>query len=159
MSLPRSLSIAIDQIARRAVGKDWNLYAALLDHWAEIVGPEYARLTTPVKITFPLRQTGAHRAGGTLTVRLPKGLAMEFTFRTGQICERITAYFGYPAVEKIAFETFYGLPVENPVRTLELDPAARAEIIEEAKDIEDDSLRDALEAFGEAVMTDAKKTV
>src|SRR5580692_535543 len=98
MFLPRSLSSSVDKIARQTIGKDWSLYAALLDRWPEIAGAEYARLTTPVKIVFPPRQQEAQRKGGTLVIRLPKGLAMEFTYKTGIICERITNFFGYEAI-------------------------------------------------------------
>lgn len=151
MFLPRTISIAIDKLARQTLGKDWSLYATLLDHWAEIVGPEYARVTTPVKITFPPRQQGAQRTGGTLTVRLPKGLTMEFTFKIGQMRERITSYFGYEAISKIVFEACYATPKE-PAEEIEPDPAALARISQLAQEIDNDELREAVEAFGEVVL-------
>src|ERR1700733_1341367 len=122
MFMPRTVAIAVDQIARQTLGKDWNIYAALLSHWGEIVGHEYARVTTPVKITFPLhRASSGRRENGTLCIRLPQGLAMEFSFKTTQIKQRITDYFGYEAIEKILFETQYS--VEKPCETAPL-PAA-----------------------------------
>src|ERR1700761_8162192 len=92
MFMPRALANAVNQIARQTIGKDWSLYAALLDHWQEIVGMEYAKVTTPVKITFPHQPGASRRSGGTLTAKLPKGLAMEFTFKTEQIKQRINSY-------------------------------------------------------------------
>jgi hypothetical protein len=157
MFLPRTLSASVDKIAREALGKDWALYAALLDHWPEIVGSEYARATTPVKITFPPRQREAQRGGGTLVIRLPKGLAMEFTFKIGQIRERISGYFGYEAISKIVFESVYGAPDEAEIPVVEPDPQALAELHEAAKDIEDEELRGALEAFGGAVLRGATR--
>jgi len=152
MFLPRTISAAVDKIARAALGKDWALYAALLDHWPEIVGTEYARNTTPVKITFPPRQREAQRGGGTLVIRLPKGLAMEFTFKIGQIRERITGYFGYEAISKIVFESIYGAPDVEEIPVIEPNPQALADLREAAKDIDDEELRKALEGFGEAVL-------
>ena len=104
MFIPRALSKIVDKVARQSVGKDWNLYAALLDHWPEIVGTAYARVTTPVKISFPYQPNEARQRGGNLCVRLPKGLAMEFTYKTEQIRQRINGYFGYDAVGKITFQ-------------------------------------------------------
>src|ERR1700722_6844237 len=61
MFMPSALSKAVERIARRAVGKDWNLYAALLEHLQEIVGAEYARVAAPVKITFPHQPNAPRR--------------------------------------------------------------------------------------------------
>ena len=149
--MPRTLSIAVDQIARQTVGKDWALYAALLDHWPEIVGPQYARLTTPVKIAFPPKQTEARKQNGVLTVRLPKGLAMEFSFLTDQIRRRIADYLGYEAIAKIAFEHSFGTAPDQLKAAPEADPTALAAVHEAAKDISDEDLRAALEAFGESI--------
>jgi len=153
MFLPRTIATAIDKIAREALGKDWSLYAVLLEHWPEIVGPEYARLTTPVKITFPPRQREAKRAGGTLVIRIPKGLAMEFTFKIGQIRARITDYFGYEPISKIMFESSYAAPDHAGANDLiEPDPEAIASIHEASNDIDDQELRDAIAALGEAIL-------
>ena len=114
MFMPRMLSKIVDQVARQTVGKDWNLYAALLEHWPEIVGVEYARVTTPVKMTFPHQPQEARQRNGTLCVQLPKGLSMEFTFKTEQIRQRINAYFGYDAVGKISLQPVYGAEPATP---------------------------------------------
>jgi hypothetical protein len=151
MFMPRTISAAVDKIARQAIGKDWSLFASLLDHWPEIVGSEYARLLTPVKIAFPPRQAQAQRKDGTLTIRLPKGLAMEFSFKTEQIKQRIASYFGYEAISRIALEPVYYVPEETSAPQ-PLDPAALDGFCRSAKDIKDDELRGALEAFGESVL-------
>jgi hypothetical protein len=153
MFLPRALANIVDKVARQTVGKDWNLYAALLDHWQEIVGVEYAQVTAPVKMTFPHQPNERRPCNGTLTVRLPKGLAMEFTFKTEQVRQRINGYFGYDAVAKITFQPVFGAgPAPAPPARL-ADPTALEDIRNTAKDIEDDDLRGALEAFGAAVLS------
>ncbi len=158
MFMPRTIANAVDRIARQTVGKDWSLYATLLDHWQEILGMEYARVTTPVKITFPHQPNEARRCGGTLYIRLPKGLAMEFTFKTDQIRQRINSYFGYDAIAKIAFEPVYGPPPEAAAPETKADPEALAGIKENAKAIDDEELRSALEGFGEAVLKTGSST-
>ncbi|NTU77163.1 MAG: DUF721 domain-containing protein [Alphaproteobacteria bacterium] len=159
MSLPRTLALSIDRVARQAVGKDWSLYAALLDHWSEIVGEDYARSTTPVKISFPKgkaegeKWAGGKRAGGLLHIRLPQGLAMEFSFSTDQVRQRINSYFGYEAISRLAFEPYYAetAPFEVPSRP-SLSPPVREELQKSLEPIENEDLRVALEAFGERVL-------
>lgn len=151
MYVPRSLADAVDKVARQSAGRDWGLYANLLDHWAEIVGAEYAKVTTPVKIYFPYQPQEAQRKNGVLTVRLPKGLAMEFTFKADLIRQRVNAYFGYEAFARIALDAA-ALP-PPPVRTAKkIDAAALDAMKEKASAIENNELREALEKFGEAML-------
>lgn len=162
MLLPRTIATAIDGIARQAVGKDWNLYAALLSHWPEIVGQDYARNTTPVKISFPKGKQDAEkwaqgrREGGILHIRLPQGMVMEFTFHSEQIRQRIAAFFGYDAIARIAFEPYYGENKPPPAPLPPLAPAQVAALKEATKPIENDALRAALEAFGESVLQNGR---
>jgi hypothetical protein len=151
MFMPRALAQLVDQVARNSVGKDWNLYAALLEHWAEIVGSDYARIATPVKIVFPHQPKNPRRERGILTIRLPRGLAMEFTFKGEQIRSRINAYFGHEAVGRIALDASYAAPPAPRTAGRESNPAVVAGILEEIKAIDDIELRDALEAFGKAI--------
>ncbi len=155
MFIPRTLAKIVDKVARQTVGKDWNLYAALLEHWAEVVGKEYAQVTTPVKMTFPHQPQEARQRAGTLIVRLPKGLAMEFTYKSEQIKQRINSYFGYDAVAKIAFEPVYGaIPaIARAVHSVKMaDPVAFSHIKKTSQAIDNDELRAAMESFGEAVL-------
>jgi hypothetical protein len=153
MFIPRAIADIVDQVARRTVGKDWNIYATMLEHWQEIVGADYARVTTPVKISFPLQSNERLRSNGTLNIRLPKGLAMEFSFQTETIRQRINVYFGFNAVDRIILEpAFVPIPDAPPAPT-EPDPEALAKIHESAKNIENEELRTALENFGEALVT------
>lgn len=149
--MPRALANTIDQIARRTTGKDWKLYAGLLEHWQEIVGPDYARVTTPVKLTFPHQPNEAHRRSGNLCIRLPKGLAMEFSFQTETIRQRINGYFGHDAIERITFDPVYEAPAPSRIKK-EADPLALAQIRETSGTVEDEALRQALKSFGEAIV-------
>ena len=151
------LAKIVDKVARQSVGKDWSLYAALLERWPEIVGTDYAQVTTPVKISFPHQPREARQCGGTLCVRLPKGLAMEFTFKADQIKQRINGYFGYDAVAKIAFEPVFGAAPVAAAKIPEADPLVLKKIKETAQTLEDAELRSALESFGTAVAKHAER--
>lgn len=140
------------------MGKDWQLYAGLLEHWEEIVGTDYARCTTPVKITFPHAlpgnlMAGGKRGDGILHIRIPQGLVMEFTYQTERIKQRITAYFGYPAVSRITFEPVYGQKsaIPRPYHpVLEYND-------NRLTDIGNDDLAQALRQFGGQVMALSSK--
>jgi hypothetical protein len=159
MFLPRTIATAVDSVARQVIGKDWNLYAALLSHWREIVGEDYAQVTTPVKISFPKGKTSEEKwaqgrqTEGVLHIRLPQGLVMEFSFLTDQIRQRIAAYFGYDAIARLAFEPYYS--ADTPVATTPspvADPALQAQIKKSAEGIENDELRAAMEELGESIL-------
>ena len=158
MRLPQKLSFPVDAVAKQVMGKDWQLYAGLLEHWEEIVGADYARCTTPVKITFPHALPGnlmasGKRGDGTLHIRLPQGLVMEFTYQTERIKQRITAYFGYPAVSRITYEPVYGQKAtapSTPYPILEYRDNRLAEL-------DNDDLAQALRQFGGQVMAQGNK--
>ncbi len=150
MKAPRPISDAVDKVARQSAGKDWGLYANLLQHWTEIVGPDYARDTTPVKIAFPYQPGEAQRKNGTLTIRLPKGLAMEFSFRTEIIRSRLNAFLGYEAFARLALDSAYGLPPEAKMMK-KANPEASKRIEEKVVVVENEELREALQRLGEAI--------
>jgi hypothetical protein len=151
MFMPRAISQSVDRVARAAAGKDWNLYAALLDHWTEIVGADYARVTTPVKLTFPHQPNEAKRSNGTLCIRLPKGLAMEFSFKSDVIIQRVNRYFGHAAISRISYEPVYET-IQPPRSAREPDPQTLEKITTVTASIDDPDLRNALESFGIAVV-------
>jgi hypothetical protein len=67
--------------------------AELISWWPDIVGQAYAGRTVPERIRWP-------RGGGaaTLVVRCDPSLALQLSYETDGIRERINGYFGYPAV-------------------------------------------------------------
>ena len=150
MSKLRPIADAVDKIARQSAGKDWGLYASLLSHWTEIVGADYARATTPVKITFPYQPNEPRRKNGVLTVRLPKGLAMEFSFKADLIRQKVNAFFGYDAFARIALDPTgrTTAPAKAPAK---LAPETVQAIKNKATAVENADLREALEKFGVAL--------
>ena len=152
MNKPRTLADAVDKVARQSAGKDWGLYASLLSHWAEIVGPDYARVTTPVKIAFPYQPNEPQRKNGVLTVRLPQGLAMEFSFRAEIIRARVNAYFGYEAFARIGLDASFMAPPPTAKAKKTADPEALAALKKQTAAIDSEDVRKALEKFGEAML-------
>jgi len=83
------ISAALDPLVR----KRGLARAELISWWPEIVGEAYARSTAPERIRWP-------RGGGAavLVVRCDPALALQFSYETDRVRERLNGYFGYPAV-------------------------------------------------------------
>lgn len=64
--------------------------------WPEIVGENLAGQTLPEKLS-------RGRDGGTLTLRVSGAAALELTYLTPQLIERINTYFGFRAVARLHF--------------------------------------------------------
>ena len=83
---------------------------SLLSEWGTIVGTELAQFTVPDRVVWPKRRDGAqvadapkgHRVeGATLVLRVDGPRAIEVQHRSGQILERVNAYFGYRAIAEM----------------------------------------------------------
>jgi hypothetical protein len=75
----------------------------LVLRWAEIAGPEVARLARPLKLSDG-------PSGGALTLRAAPGAALFLSHEKRALCERINAYLGRPAVSQIKFSQGAFLP-------------------------------------------------
>ena len=74
--------------------------ARLRAEWSAIVGPDLARITRPEAL---LAGRGARpaRAGKVLRLRVPGASALEVQHMTGQLVERVNAYFGHRMIDDI----------------------------------------------------------
>jgi hypothetical protein len=96
--------------ARSAFARAGFADPTLVLRWAEIAGPETARLAVPVRLT-----DGPY--GGVLTLKAEPGAAVFLQHETRPLCERINAYLGRPAVARLKF-------VQGPLHP-RLPPAAK----------------------------------
>ncbi len=83
------ISGALDPIVR----KRGLARAELIAWWPEIIGAAYAGGTAPERIRWP-RDGGA----AVLTIRCDPALALQLSYETERVRERLNGYFGYPAV-------------------------------------------------------------
>jgi hypothetical protein len=67
--------------------------AELISWWPDIVGEAYAGHTAPERIRWPRDGTAA-----VLVVRCDPALALQFSYETDRVRERLNGYFGYAAV-------------------------------------------------------------
>lgn len=131
---------------------------AILSEWAAIVGNELAQFTMPDRVVWPRRreeheesapQSGRRGQGAVLVLRVEGPRAIEVQHRSGQILERVNAYFGYRAVAemRILQAPVMRKPARSPApAVVPLDPGA----LPPSAQIEDEGLRAALLRLGSA---------
>lgn len=133
--------------------------AKLLTHWDQIVGPDLAAQTRPVKIGYARDGLGA-----TLTVLAQGAVAPLVEMQKTRIRDRVNACYGYAAVTRIAITQtgaagfaegqtpFSPAPAAKPAP----DPAVLARARENAGDVKDAGLRQALERLGTHILSRGK---
>ena len=124
--------------------------------WREIVGPELADQTWPLRIEWPRRQEAALRPDGTaepggqrtrLVVGAAPARALDVEYAKRDIVERVNRYLGYRATTELAATPDYSVQPE-PVGKRDRQPVAATP---QAGAAEDDPLKAALARLGQAV--------
>jgi len=120
----------------------------LLTGWGEIVGDDLARLTRPVKMSYPRDGFGA-----TLTLLVRSAHAPMVEMQKPRLIDKVNACYGYAAVSRIALtqtaptgfdggQADFLTPPEPPGPP---DPVIEAEARHSVASVGDDGLRAALE--------------
>jgi hypothetical protein len=92
--------------------------ASVVSRWKEIVGERYGQVSLPESIRFP----AGKKSGGTLTLLVEGAHAPLIQHLGPMIIERVNRFFGYGAVDKVAFRQ--GKLPAKPARSLRPEPAA-----------------------------------
>ncbi|MCV6600701.1 MAG: DciA family protein [Cohaesibacter sp.] len=127
--------------------------ADIVQFWAEIVGPQFANCTEPDKIRWPRRGQGDGFHPGTLVVHCEGAQSLFFHHESVNIIQRVNAYFGYPAIDKIQI-------LQRPVRPRRAiqPPPLRAmtkqeeqSLDQQLKGVNNDRMAAALKRLGHAI--------
>ena len=73
--------------------------SSIVSRWREIVGVRYAAVSSPESIRFP----AGRKKNGVLNLVVEGAHAPMMQHVAPTIVERVNAFFGYPAVERVAF--------------------------------------------------------
>lgn len=143
---PHPIAGAVGLAAAAALRKRGLAETRIVTHWPEIVGHDMAAFACPEKLT------ARGKDGGTLLVRVDGAMALELQHLTPLIIEKINGFFGYKAVARLRFQQG---PVSVTRRQrrpkLTLSDDQKAGIAALLTHIEDDALRQRLQALGEAI--------
>ncbi|WP_343546334.1 DUF721 domain-containing protein [Sphingobium yanoikuyae] len=145
---PRPIADLMPEIGRTAFRKFGFVQSSIVTRWNDIVGADYAAITAPESIRFPVGQ----KSGGTLQLTVMSGHAPMIQHALPDIIERVNRFFGYAAVAKVAMKQ--GMvgpaPVERrpPPRNLKPIPV---ELGDSLRDIGDPELRKVLESLAQGL--------
>jgi hypothetical protein len=126
---------------------------ALIARWREIVGPEVAKRTEPVKLV-----KGRNGQPSSLEIRVAGPAAAIIQHQAHDILARVNLFLGSDAVQKLrivqgplrpAAETAAPAPRK---RAVPLDAAKEAQLAKDLADAPDGPLKDALTRLGRAVL-------
>jgi hypothetical protein len=161
----RSFAKPLRDIAGKIVGEAFTRQgfasAELVTRWSEIVGPEIAAHSEPIKIQWHRAAvspgagasgggSGREHEAGTLLLRVEGPAAIEIQHLAGVICERVNRFLGWRSVARVALR-------QAPLRKHERknapasDRVATARIAASMPEIADDDLRQALARLAAAV--------
>jgi len=134
----------------------------LLTHWAEIAGPEIAKIARPVDVKY-----GRQSFGATLTVLTTGAQALMLEMQKEKLRERVNATYGYNAISRVRITqtaatgfadgqaSFDHRPREDAAPAP--DPAVIKAASAAASPVQDMGLRVALEAMAQNVLSKTKR--
>lgn len=142
---------ALNAFIRQLDAKYGQGSGALTARWKEIVGPEIARRTEPVKLT-----RGRNGGPSTLEVRVSGPAAAIIQHQAHEVLARVNAFLGPDAVQKLRIVQGPLQRAEPPAplrrRSVPLDAAAEARLAEGLAEAPDGKIKDALMALGRGVL-------
>ncbi len=143
------LADLVGQCVNQAFSRQGFAAVDIVTHWDDIVGPELARRSEPMRLYWPRREEPD--SVGTLTVRVEGAYAIELQHLAPIVMERVNRYFGWRCVGRIAIRQGPVAPRAVPPRVLEPEAAAVEEVARELGPFEDAALGRSIARLGALV--------
>jgi len=145
----------LDPVLRCRAG----LNIQLLECWPEIVGEDTAAMSQPLKILWSKRaREGGKFEPAVLVIACEGFAAMKIQHESGEIMQRINAFFGFAAVARLKIEQkplYREKQAVKPVPAINETQKAQLETM--TATIENNRLRQALFRLGVAVLSDKNR--
>jgi len=144
----RAVSDMLPDVGRAAFRRFGFVQSSVVSRWREIVGERYAGVSCPESIKFP----PGKRSAGVLTLVVEGAHAPMMQHVAPVIVERVNRFFGYAAVERVAFKQ--GIVKVSQAKARVAPPSLRpipAEMGESLRNVADPELRACLEALARGV--------
>ena len=146
----QALGKSISKLTQTSFRKRGFADGEILHRWPAIIGEMLAQTSHPEKIVYPKGRNG----DGTLQLRVGNpGLALDIQHMEPVVLDRINAYFGYRAINRIKI-------IQAPVphqkgkpnyKTHVLTEAEKKSLDQQLSTVGDPKLKKALEKLGESV--------
>jgi hypothetical protein len=153
-SFPRPLSEFLGATLGGVLKAQGFASTEIIARWADIVGPEIAAHSEPMKINWPRvkNETGDQDQAepATLVLRVEGPAALEIQHLSALVLERVNRFFGWQAIGRLALRQ---APLRRRVSNVPPppDPAVTARIAASLPEIENEDLRQALARLGAAI--------
>ncbi len=115
----RSVSDLLPLAGGAAFRRFGFVQSSIVSRWREIAGTRYAAVSSPESIRFP----PGKKSRGVLTLVVEGAHAPMMQHVAPTIVERVNAFFGYPAVDRVAFRQ--GIVQAARARTRQAPPSLR----------------------------------
>ena len=149
-SFPRPLSELLSATLSDVLKAQGFASTEIISRWGDIVGPEIAGHSEPLKINWTRATTDGKPEPATLVLRVEGPAALEVQHLSAVILERVNRFFGWQAIGRIAIRQA-PLRRREPSPPPKIDDAAAARIADALPDVQDDRLRQALGRLGSAI--------
>lgn len=144
---PKTIGTAAMRLARKKLPQKAATLSRLKVNWKDIVGEQLARLCRPEKLT-------PAKGGRRLTLMVVPAAAGLVQHQSEIIRQRVSVAAGGDITAiKILQGHLGAAPNQKPSRPIPLTPEQKEALIASAESIEDEKLRAAIVALGEAVLT------
>jgi hypothetical protein len=150
-SFPRPLSELLGATLSDALKTQGFASAEILAHWGDIVGPEIAAHSEPMKISWPRAIGEEAPEPATLVLRVEGPAAIEIQHLSAVILERVNRFFGWQAIGSIALRQAPLRRRQPPAPPPPPDPAIAERIAASLPEVVDEDLRQALARLGAAI--------
>lgn len=138
----RSAGELVGEVGGLAFKRFGFVQSSIVSRWPEIVGPRYAKVSSPESIRFP----HGRKSGGILTLLVQGAHAPLMQHLAPLIIERVNRFFGYQAIATVGYRQGAPLPQLKAPKRPQLRPVPR-EIGEGLREIADPELRACLESL------------
>ena len=145
----RPVSDLLGQAGGAAFRKFGFVQSSIVSRWREIVGVRYAAVSSPESIRSP----PGRKSGGTLTLVVEGAHAPMMQHVAPAIVERVNNFFGYPAVDRIAFRQ--GIVQAARAKPRPAPPSLRpipADLGDSLREVADPELRACLESLARGLI-------
>lgn len=146
----RAVADLVPDVGRAAFRRFGFVQSSIVSRWREIVGERYAGVSSPESIRFPVGK----KSNGVLTLVVEGAHAPLMQHVAPVIVERVNRFFGYEAVERVAFRQ--GLVKVAADKARRAPPSLRpvpADLGASLREVADPELRACLEALAQGVAT------
>ena len=153
---PRTLASQVVKLVKPIFGERGFADASIIRDWPEIAGEYLASHCVPEKINYPQGKKNK----GTLHLRIDNGgLAIQLQHLEAVLIERINAYFGFGAVERIRITQgpLIKISENNHSQPRTLSEKEERSLSNCLSNVVDDDLHKALERLGRAILSKTSK--